>query len=149
VPRPEDFETPFLVVASGVRAQFGFSFCTQAMRRADRILASVEPDGTVGVASLALVGANQAEADLAFESLGQGMLGAPGLAEVPIEGLADRARGALHWADAPYEAGYRYLLFQQQRVVGAVVLASFEAPESLEEAIPLARLMLERAGSQD
>ena len=137
-----DVGPDFVVATSGDVKVSGFTVRSQSMVRAGRNTYYVEPDGIFFVRSVALVTPDVPSADQAFNDFGKLF---EGTQELPLPPIANRARGAVEWGEDPFDAAAKIVLFRQGPVVGYVIVGGFEAPNNLDDVLPLAQKMIARS----
>jgi hypothetical protein len=138
-----DVGPSFVLAASSDRQLLGETTRTQYIVRAGRLSSYVEPDGLSGVSSFAVVATTASRAQDIFTSQARDFRS--GSQELPLPPIGDNAVGVVQWSPDPIGGGLKSILIRRGNVVGYLVAGSYEAPTHLNDLIPLAELMAERA----
>jgi hypothetical protein len=141
---PADVGPDFVVASSGETVRFGVSARVQSLIRGGKQVHNIEPDGILSVRSFAQIAPESAAADQLYEQFSRGLLQS-GIQEVPVPPIGDRARAAVAWGQGPFDPALRVVLFRLGAALGWVVVASYEAPEQMDEVVLLAQKMAARA----
>jgi hypothetical protein len=140
---PTDLGPDFAVASSGETVQGGQSAFVQTLVRTDGSMPYLEPDGIFGVRSAAMVLTGGQAADATFDQLASYIFA--DFAELPVGPLADRARGGISRADGPYGAASKLIVFRAGSTIGWVSVMRYDEVTTLDDVIPLARIMAARA----
>jgi hypothetical protein len=142
--QPADVGPEFAVASRREQAEGGLSFCAQSLVRTGQWIRLVEPDHTRFIRSFASVLPDMrgAEAELARAAQHLFELSE----EVPVATVGNQSRAAIGWGQEPFAPAFQIVLFRVDRIVGGVIVSSYEAPTTIEEVLRLASIMARRAG---
>jgi len=140
---PGDLGPDFVVASSGETVEGGLNAFVQTLTRGDRAMPYVEPDGIIGARSAAMVLPSPQAADLAFDQMASSIVA--DFDELPVGQVADRARGGIQRGGGPYDPVSKVLLFRAGGTLGYVVIGRYDETTTLDDVVPLARIMVARA----
>jgi hypothetical protein len=142
---PTDLDERFVVVTSGMSSRLGQGWCAQLIARAAARYPTIQPEGIISIASIALLASDASDATREFDAAVGDLVNGE-FAEVPINPIGQRSRAWRAWGAGPYDPSKELVVFQQGVFVGVVLTGSFDAPESIDDTLALAHKMSAKAG---
>ena len=115
----------------------------QILVRPARFSTYIEPEGIVGVSSVAAFYPDPVQADQEFGETAADLARFGRNHVSPT--IGDRALGAARWGRGPFDPADKVVIFRSGSVLGIVVVHTFDDPANLADTLPLAQVMAERA----
>jgi hypothetical protein len=141
---PADLGPEFVAVAQARELRRGEGWAARTLiRTSPTRVQHLEPAGVRYVRSFALVSPTPDDAQRALQGLEGALL--PNTWPLAAPPLGEASSAALVWSEAPFDFGYRLLLFRVGRTAGGVILGGFDPPTSVDDLAALAGLMAARA----